>query len=247
MMAGDRWFNGCQSWSFILAALAGCIPLALVRVENACVFALPAMKSAFLRLPAAVASLGLAACASPPAPTGAAPTPISSMAAKKSPLRTVPKVDLPRFMGDWRVIANIPYFAERGNVDSIESYALRPDGEIDNGFAFRKESFDAPQKKMAFTAEVKNKDTNAEWRVKFLPFLKVAYLVVDLDPDYQWTVIGHPSRKWGWIMAREKTLPDATYESILKRLEAQGYDRKKFAKVPQTREQLASGAVTIAR
>ena len=206
------------------------------------------MKSLFLRLLIATAALALASCASTLAPTTASsPLPPTPAMAAKSPLRTVPKVDLPRFMGDWRVIANIPYFAERGNVDSIESYALRPDGIIDNGFAFRKESFDAPQKKMKFTAEVKNKETNAEWRIKFLPFLKVAYLVIDLDPAYQWTVIGHPSRKYGWIMAREKTLPDATYQAILARLAAQGYDPKKFAKVPQTREQLASGEVTIAR
>lgn len=197
----------------------------------------------FSRLITALAALGLAACATSPPSAKPAPNPMAA----KTPLRTVPKVDLPRFMGDWRVIANIPYFAERGNVDSIESYQLRPDGIIDNGFAFRKNSFDAPQKKMTFTAEVKNKETNAEWRVRFLPFFKVAYLVIDLDPDYQWTVIGHPSRKYGWIMARSKTLPDATYDAILRRLEAQGYDPKKFAKVPQTREQLASGEVQIAR
>lgn len=209
-----------------------------------CTIALAAMKATFPLLCAAFLSLFLAACAtSPPSARTSPPTPM----AKKSPLRTVPAVDLPRFMGDWRVIANIPYFAERGNVDSIESYTLRPDGIIANGFAFRKASFDAPQKKMTFTAEVKNKETNAEWRVRFLPFLKVAYLVIDLDPDYQWTVIGHPSRKYGWIMAREKTLPDATYAGILSRLAAQGYDAGKFAKVPQTRGQLSSGAVPIAR
>ena len=149
-------------------------------------------------------------------------------------------------MGDWRVIANIPYFAERGNVDSVESYALRPDGKIANTFVFRKKSFDAPVKKYEFTAEVKNKETNAEWRVKFLPMVKVAYLILDVDPDYQWTVIGHPSRNYGWIMARGKTLPDATYAGILDRLKSQGYDPGKFAKVPQTREQLASGEVKIA-
>ena len=204
------------------------------------------MKFAFFRLLASAATLGLASCASTLAPTTTS-FPLSTPMAAKTPLRTVPKVDLPRFMGDWRVIANIPYFAERGNVDSIESYQLRPDGKIANGFAFRKKSFDAPQKKMSFIAEVKNKETNAEWRVKFLPCLKVAYLVIDLDPDYQWTAIGYPSRKYGWIMAREKTMPDSTYAAILKRLEAQGYDPAKFAKVPQTREQLASGTVKIAR
>ncbi|MGA3251441.1 MAG: lipocalin family protein, partial [Paraburkholderia sp.] len=38
------------------------------------------------------------------------------------PLRTVP-VDLPRYMGRWYVIANIPYFAERVFVGSRAEWA----------------------------------------------------------------------------------------------------------------------------
>src|SRR5688572_24250988 len=57
-------------------------------------------------------------------------------ASSKPPLRTVTHVDLPKYMGDWRVIANIPYFAEKDCIDSIESYALRPDGRIANSFTF---------------------------------------------------------------------------------------------------------------
>ena len=53
---------------------------------------------------------------------------ISGCATQTAPLRTVQHVDLKRYMGDWRVISNIPYFAEKGRVDSVESYALRPDG-----------------------------------------------------------------------------------------------------------------------
>lgn len=149
------------------------------------------------------------------------------------PLRTVPQVDLPRYMGDWRVIANIPYFAERGNVDSIESYALRPDGKIANWFRYRKKSFNAPQKRADFVAEVTNHQTNAEWRVHFLPLVSAPYLIIDLDPQYRWAVVGHPSRDYGWIMARQKTLPDTTYREILRRLRAQGYDPNRFVKVPQ--------------
>ncbi|MFN0126128.1 MAG: lipocalin family protein [Verrucomicrobiales bacterium] len=149
------------------------------------------------------------------------------------PLRTVSKVDLSRFMGDWRVIANIPYFAERDAVDSLESYALRPDGKIANWFVFRRGSFDAPLQRYDFSAEVVNKETNAEWKVRFLPILKVSYLIIDLDHEYRWTVIGHPSRRYGWIMAREKSLPEATYQGILQRLASQGYDPDKFVKVPQ--------------
>src|SRR6478735_6983345 len=52
-------------------------------------------------------------------------TPDASKAPERMPLVTVSDVDLHRYAGDWRVIANIPYFAERGCVDSIESYRLR--------------------------------------------------------------------------------------------------------------------------
>ena len=91
---------------------------------------------------------------------------------------------------------------------------------------------------MDFVAEVVNPRTNAEWRVHFLPLITAPYLIVDLDPAYRWTVVGHPSRDYGWIMAREKTMPAATYRAILRRLAAQGYDPRRFAKVPQLRSQL---------
>ena len=151
----------------------------------------------------------------------------------RTPLRTVRHVDLPRFMGDWRVIANIPYFAERGAVDSIESYALRPDGKIANWFRWRKGSFSAPQQRVDFVARVVNRQTNAEWRIHFAPLISAGYFIIDLDPNYQWTVIGHPSRRYGWIMSRQKTMPERTYRQILARLATQGYDPKDFERVPQ--------------
>jgi apolipoprotein D and lipocalin family protein len=173
----------------------------------------------------------LGACATKPQPAARS---AATMKKTDSPLRPVRHVDLPRFMGDWRVIANIPYFAEKGCVDSIESYALRPDGVIENWFTFRKKTFAAPQKTFRAQARVMDRTTNAQWKVAFLGgLIKADYLVIDLDRDYRWTVIGHPSRDYGWIMAREKTLPDSTYRALLDRLKAQGYDPARFEKVPQ--------------
>ena len=83
----------------------------------------------------------------------AAATLLTGCATSHPPLRTVSHVDLPRYMGDWRVIANIPYFAEKDCVDSIESYALRPDGKIANSFRFRKKTFDAPQQKLELSMD----------------------------------------------------------------------------------------------
>lgn len=164
-----------------------------------------------------------------------------------APLRTVDYVDLPRYMGDWRVIAEIPNFAERHCVDSVESYALRKDGTIHNWFTARKKSFDAPPKRVAEAeAVVLDKQSNAVWQVKFAGgLINVQYLIIDLDPDYRWTVVGHPSRKYGWIMARDKTLPKKTYEGILQRLKANGYDTSKFLLVPQLPSQLSQGNATV--
>jgi apolipoprotein D and lipocalin family protein len=152
----------------------------------------------------------------------------------KEPLKTEQKVQLPRYMGDWYVIANIPYFAEKNCFDSVESYALRADGKIDNWFTCRKKSFDAPLKRVSTAvATVDDAGSNASWTVKFFKVLSVKYLILNLDPDYQWVVVGHPSRRYGWIMARSKSLDGPTYQRIVRSLPEQGYDPAKFQLVPQ--------------
>jgi apolipoprotein D and lipocalin family protein len=150
------------------------------------------------------------------------------------PLKTVPHVDLPRYMGDWYVIANIPYFGEKNCVGSIESYALRADGDVDNAFSCRKKSLDAPLERVTNAlAKVHDKSTNAEWRVRFFKVISVKYLILDLDPEYRWVAVGHPSRRYGWVFSRDKSLPEDTYQAILSRLASQGYDTSRFVKVAQ--------------
>ncbi|MEY5011672.1 MAG: hypothetical protein RLZZ253_2811 [Verrucomicrobiota bacterium] len=151
----------------------------------------------------------------------------------RKPLCSVKHVDLKRYMGDWYVFANIPYFAEKGCYDSVESYALRPDGKIENGFRYRKGSFEGPEKKVRALAWVHNTQSNAEWRVRFFGVFTAEYVVVDLDPQYRWAVVGHPSRNYGWVLSRSKKLSEREYASILKRLETQGYDPARFERVPQ--------------
>jgi apolipoprotein D and lipocalin family protein len=160
---------------------------------------------------------------------------MSGCTSMRQPLQTVPHVDIPRYMGDWYVIANITYFAEKDCVNSVESYALRADGRIDNWFTCRKKSFDAPMKrKVNALATIEDPSTNAVWSVSFFKLLSVKYLILDLDPNYQWVAVGHPSRKYGWVMSRSKSLPEATYQQILLHLQQQGYDPAKFRKVPQS-------------
>lgn len=144
-------------------------------------------------------------------------------------------------MGDWFVFAHIPYSLEKGKVGTLDRYALRPDGKIDNIFLFRKGSLDAPLQSWNGVAWVHDKTTNAEWRVQFVWPLRVPYLIIDLDKDYQWSVIGYPSRKLAWVLSRQPSLDPGTYAGILKRLTAQGYDTSLLKLVPQRDPALPSG------
>ncbi len=149
------------------------------------------------------------------------------------PLRTVAHVDLDRYLGRWYVIANIPYFLENGKVASYDTYAKRADGKLDNIFTFRSGNFDAPEKSWHGTAWVANLTTNAEWRVRFVWPLTSTYLVLELDPNYRWAVVGTPGRGLLWILARDRQISPADYERILVLIERQGYDRTKIVPVPQ--------------
>jgi len=139
-------------------------------------------------------------------------------------------------MGDWYVFAHIPYGLENGKVGTLDRYAMRPDGKIDNIFLFRKGSLDAPLEEWKGTAWVHDKTSNAEWRVQFVWPLTVPYLIIDLDKDYQWSVIGYPDRKLAWVLSRRPVLDEGTYQGILERLALQGYDTNLLAKVPQRTE-----------
>jgi apolipoprotein D and lipocalin family protein len=157
----------------------------------------------------------------------------ATASARSEPTATVASVDLKRYMGNWYVIANIPYFLEKNKVASYDSYALLPDGRIENNFTFRKGDVTGTEKTWHGKATIVNKETNAEWKVRFLWPFSSTYLVLDLDPDYQWAVVGTPGRKLVWILARERHLPDELYAKILGRLAYKDFDVAKLRKVPQ--------------
>lgn len=154
-------------------------------------------------------------------------------------VKSAPSVDIARYMGHWRVVAHIPYFAESGCFDSVESYALRSDGEIDNWFSCRKDSASAPLLRRASArAQIANPVTHAEWNVRFYRVVKIKYVVLAVDKDYQWAAVAHPSRQYGWIFSRSGTLPPETQAQILKLFAAAGYDTSRFQNVPQSNQAL---------
>ena len=151
---------------------------------------------------------------------------------------TLATVDLPKYMGRWYIIANIPYAAEKGYVESQSEWTLRADGRIDDAYIGRKGGFDAPETRRSFVDTVVPDSGNARWRVRLFWPIHATQLTLYVDPMYQYTIVGYPDKSLGWIFSRTPFMPEAKYQEMLTRLEAQGYDTARFRRVPQQREQL---------
>ena len=176
---------------------------------------MPLLRSFFLCLPLAFA---LTAC--------------STMSSTRN-LTTVPQVDLDRYTGRWEVIAYVPNFVENGKVATADTYTRRPDGKLDNTYSFRKGTLDAPEQAWHGIAWVTNTQTNAEWKVRLLWPFTSDYKILELAPDYAWSVVASNGGQLLWILARERTLPDPVYRDLLARLERRGLGSASLVKVPQ--------------
>ena len=151
-----------------------------------------------------------------------------------TPIRTVPQVDLERFMGDWYVIANIPTFIEREAHNAIESYELVEPRRVATTFTFNQGSFDGPLKTYRPTGFVRDDPSNAIWGMQFVWPIKADYRIVYLDEDYSQTIIGRQDRDFVWLMARTPEIPEADYERLAAFIGELGYDVSKLRRVPQS-------------
>jgi len=167
---------------------------------------------------------------------------ISTLGACQSahpPIATAPRVDLPRFMGDWYVIASIPTFLERDIYNAVESYRLDSDGSIDTTFTFNKGAFDGPAKQYNPRGFVRDTATNAVWGMQFIWPVKADYRIVYVSDKYEHTIVGREARDYVWIMARTPEIADSDYQALLALVKREGYDTDKLRRVPQRRKNQA--------
>ncbi len=147
-------------------------------------------------------------------------------------MKTVPYVDLERFMGDWYVIGNIPTFLEKGAHNAVENYAMNDDGTIATTFTFNADSFDGELKEYTPKGFIKDTQTNALWGMRFIWPIKADYRIVHLDEDYTETIIGRQKRDFVWIMARSPNVSDEDYERLVGIVADLGYDTSLVQRVP---------------
>lgn len=149
------------------------------------------------------------------------------------PLATVAQIDLERYMGRWYEIARYPNSFEVGCSAVTADYELRDGGTVSVVNTCRGADGASVSRVISGFARVSDPATNAKLTVYFFYPFGAPYWIIDLDAEYQYAVVGDPSRTFLWILSRTPRLDPATYEQILQRLPAMGYDPTRLELTPQ--------------
>lgn len=159
-------------------------------------------------------------------PAHASPGPLPAALAAGTPNTPVGALDLERYAGRWHEVARLPMFFQRKCVaDTTATYTLHADGVLEVRNACRTEDG-----RIESVGAARTTDIAGALEVRFapawlgwLPVIWADYWVVDLDPEYEWAVVGGPKRSAMWILAREPSIDPALFERIRQRAEARGY------------------------
>ena len=146
--------------------------------------------------------------------------------------KTVKYVDLKKYAGLWYEIAKIPNRFQKQCVKGTTAlYELKENGEIRviNSCYDKDNELD----KTEGVARIVDNKSNAKLEVSFFSILGWRpiwgdYWIIGLDENYQWAIVGTPSRKYGWILSRTPKLDETTMNKIFEILKDQGYNPKDF-------------------
>ncbi|HNO78311.1 MAG TPA: lipocalin family protein [Phycisphaerae bacterium] len=162
---------------------------------------------------------------------------VSGCGAFYPPLSTVEKVDIDRYTGRWFEIARYPNSFETGCVGVTADYALRDDGRVSVTNTCVEGDLDGEVRTIEGVARVTDSATNAKLAVSFFFPFESDYWILELGDDYEYAVVGEPSRTFLWILSRESTLDESILEGIKSRLPDLQYDPERLEMVPQNTDQ----------
>jgi apolipoprotein D and lipocalin family protein len=157
---------------------------------------------------------------------------ISCKSANKH-LDVVQVVDIQKYSGKWYEIARLPNKFEKGLECVSANYTLIENGKIEvlnQGYSTHDHSKIETAKGKAY---IPDKNEPAKLKVTFFWPFYGDYWIIYLDENYQYALVGDPSRKYLWILARRKTMEEITFQKVLGIARTKGFDVDKMEKIKQ--------------
>ncbi|MBC7914245.1 MAG: lipocalin family protein [Pyrinomonadaceae bacterium] len=143
------------------------------------------------------------------------------------PNNPVEKVDLKRYAGKWYSLYSIPTLFDKGSRETTTYYTWNRKGYFDVLTKYKKPDSETVHSTNSKVFQVAGTN-NAEMKAQFIWPYKVDYWVVELAEDYSYVVVGHPQKKFLFIMSRQKTLDKKLLQDITKRCKEKGYEVNKL-------------------
>jgi apolipoprotein D and lipocalin family protein len=150
----------------------------------------------------------------------------TACSSKNPPLQTVEKVDLQKYLGTWYEIARYEHFFEKDCKNVSANYSMMDEETIK--VINRCTKIQTNEKKEAMGRAYAVDSSNSKLKVSFFRPFYGDYWVLILDENYEYVLVGTPSREYLWILARNKTISDEVKNSILEKLPSLGFDASKF-------------------
>jgi apolipoprotein D and lipocalin family protein len=136
-------------------------------------------------------------------------------------LEVVPHVELEKYLGKWYEIARLPARFQEGCTETTATYALSEDGRISVLNECRK---NGKLKQAKGKAKVVDKVSGAKLKVTFFWPFYGDYWIINLGEDYDYAVVGTPSRKYLWILSRTPQMDGKLYSQLLESVKSKGFD-----------------------
>jgi apolipoprotein D and lipocalin family protein len=153
---------------------------------------------------------------------------------KYEDLPTVEKLDIQRYMGTWYEIARLPNKFEKGLECVTATYSIKDKGKIK--VVNRGHSIEDNTKVETATGTAWVPDDDHPGRLKVTFFWPFAgkYYVIMLDKEYNYALVGDPSRKYLWILSKTKEPDESVIESLLGRAKELKFDTSKVIRINQS-------------
>jgi apolipoprotein D and lipocalin family protein len=130
-------------------------------------------------------------------------------------LRTVPFVDVGRYIGNWYQIARKPTFFEEGCFCSRQQLSARSDGQVGVLNSCNKGQENGPLSIIRGTASVDNPGSNSQLTVDFGLPRPGRYWIVGLDKDYRYAVVSDPGKATLYILSKTPGMDERLYREAL--------------------------------
>ena len=149
------------------------------------------------------------------------------------PLETVHQVDIKRYMGKWYEIASFPTWFQNDCTGTTAIYSLNTDGTVKVLNRCFKKTLNGPEDNAEGSAYVIDTQTSSKLKVSFFRPFYGDYWIIDLANDYSYAVVGHPNRKYLWILSRTPHMSTQLYNTLLIKIQQKGFDISKLNKTIQ--------------